>query len=90
MVGIAYFQQAVCGTDTKAIASAIRYAVSVAGIDHVALGSDYDGAVEVQFDTTGVPMIFDALFEQGFSDEDVAKIAGANALRVLRAVLPES
>lgn len=89
VAAIAYFSQAVCGNDTKAIARAIRHAASVAGVDHVALGSDYDGAVQVPFDTTGVAMIFDALFEQGFNEQDVTKIAGANAVRVLREVLPQ-
>jgi membrane dipeptidase len=88
VVGIAYFDQAVCGIEAASIARAIQYAVAVAGMDHVALGSDYDGAVEVAFDTSGVPMVFDELFKLGFTDDDVQKIAGANAVRVLRAVLP--
>lgn len=58
------------------------------GIDHVGLGSDFDGAVKTPFDTTGLPVLFDALLKQGFGEEDLAKIAGGNALRVLREALP--
>jgi membrane dipeptidase len=89
VVAIAYFEQAVCGTDVQAVARAIKYAVGVAGIDHVALGSDFDGAVEVPFDTTGVGMVLDALFDAGFTEDQVTRIAGSNAVRVLGAALPD-
>lgn len=88
VVGIAYFDVAVCGTSATDIARAIRYAVDIAGIDHVGLGSDFDGAVKTPFDATGLPVLFDALLKQGFGDEEIARIAGGNALRVLREVLP--
>lgn len=87
VIGIAYFEVAVCGTDAAAIARAIRHAVDVAGINAVGLGSDFDGAVVEPFDTTGVGLIADALFQNGFGEEDVAKIMGGNALRVLLAGL---
>src|SRR5581483_5772990 len=51
----------------KAIARAIRHAVNVAGIEHVGLGSDFDGAVVEPFDTTGLVQITDALLVEGFS-----------------------
>lgn len=88
VVGIAYFDVAVCGGSASDIARAVRHAVDVAGIDHVALGSDFDGAVKVPFDTTGLAVLFDALFQQGFGDEEIIKISGGNALRVLLEVLP--
>jgi membrane dipeptidase len=49
----------------------------------VALGSDFDGAVAAPFDTTGLGLLIDALFQAAFSEDDIAKIMGANALRVL-------
>jgi len=49
----------------------------------VALGSDFDGAVVAPFDTTGLGLLIDALFQAGFSEDDIAKIMGSNALRVL-------
>lgn len=83
IVGIAYFEVATCGTDAAAIARAIRHAVNVAGIDHVALGSDYDGAIEAPFDTTGLGLIVDALLAIGFNDDEIASIMGGNAIRLL-------
>jgi microsomal dipeptidase-like Zn-dependent dipeptidase len=88
VVGIGYWSTAVCGADGAAVARAVRHVASVAGIDHVALGSDFDGAITAPFDTTGLVEVTDALLAQGFSEEDVAKVMGGNALRLLLAALP--
>jgi microsomal dipeptidase-like Zn-dependent dipeptidase len=88
VVGIGYWAAAVCGTDAAAIARAIRHAADVAGVDHVGLGSDFDGAIEAPFDTTGLSLVTEALLEQGFSDEEIAKIMGGNTIRVLLQSLP--
>jgi len=87
MIGIAYFDVAVCGQDASAIARAIRHTVDVAGIDHVALGSDFDGAIEAPFDTTGLGLLIDALLAAGFNDDQIARIMGGNAIRFLLANL---
>jgi len=88
VVGIGYWDTAVCGTDARAIARAIKHAAAVAGAPHVALGSDFDGAVTVPFDTTGLPLLVDALLAEGFGEEDIGRIMGGNVLRVLRGSLP--
>jgi microsomal dipeptidase-like Zn-dependent dipeptidase len=79
---------AVCGDDAAVVARAMRYAVGVAGIDHVGLGSDWDGTVSVPFDAAGLVELTDALLAAGFSDEDVAKVMGGNAVRLLSTALP--
>jgi len=63
----------------------IDHAVKVAGINHVGLGSDFDGAVMPlgMEDVTHLPQITDALLKKGYSDSDVQKILGENTLRVL-------
>jgi microsomal dipeptidase-like Zn-dependent dipeptidase len=88
VVGIGYWSTATCGKDAKAIARAIRHAVSVAGIEHVGLGSDFDGAVTTPFDTAGLVEVTDALLAEGLGEGEIRKIAGENVLRVLRANLP--
>jgi microsomal dipeptidase-like Zn-dependent dipeptidase len=92
LIGIGFWgpggSGAVCGDDAAAVARAIRYAVGVAGIDHVGLGSDWDGTVSVPFDAARLVELTDALLEAGFSDEDVAKVMGGNAVRLLSAELP--
>ena len=88
LIGIGYWETAVCGEDAKAIARAIRYTANVAGVEHVALGSDFDGAVTEPFDTTGLVQITDALIGEGFTDEEIKLIMGGNAIRVLLQNLP--
>ncbi len=61
---------------------------NVAGIEHVGLGSDFDGAVPVPFDATGLVVLTDALIDAGFADDEIAKIMGGNARRLLADVLP--
>jgi membrane dipeptidase len=88
VIGIGYWTHAICSVDPRSIGRAVRHAVSVAGIDHVALGSDFDGATTTPFDTTGVAQVTDALLAEGFSDGEIAKIMGQNTLRVLMQGLP--
>ena len=88
VVGIGFWPTA-CGGDTVDwIARSIAHAVAIAGAEHVGLGSDFDGAVPVPFDATGIALVTDGLLDEGFSDDDVAAILGGNALRVLAAGLP--
>jgi len=89
VIGIGYWDTAVCGTDAGAIARAIRYAVGVAGVDHVALGSDFDGAVTAPFDTSGLVLLTDALLQAGLSEDDIAKIMGGNVFRLFAESLPQ-
>ncbi|HEY7181717.1 MAG TPA: dipeptidase [Blastocatellia bacterium] len=88
IVGIGFWDTAVCGGDAAAIAKAIRHAANVMGVDHVALGSDFDGAVEAPFDATGMVQITDALLREDFNEDEIRKIMGENALRLLQTYLP--
>lgn len=66
----------------------IDHVVKIAGIDHVGLGSDFDGissAPKELFDVTTYPLITEALLQRGYSKKDVRKILGLNFLRVLKA-----
>jgi membrane dipeptidase len=63
----------------------IDHAVKVAGIDHVGLGSDFDGA-NMPYgmeDASMLPKITEALLKKGYSDSDVIKILGENTLRLM-------
>jgi microsomal dipeptidase-like Zn-dependent dipeptidase len=88
VIGIGYWSTAVCGTDATSVAKAIRYAVSIAGVKHVALGSDFDGSTAMPFDTTGIVQVTDALLKEGFTESEIRLIMGENSLRVLRGSLP--
>ena len=66
------------------------HALQVAGIDHVGLGSDFDGVndqlPEGVDDISKIPSIARALLERGYSDAEVEKVLGGNTLRVMREI----
>ena len=71
----------------SAIADHIEHIAKVAGHDHVGLGGDFDGIPYTPQDLTGVedyPVVFAELIRRGWSDENLAKLAGGNVLRALR------
>ena len=71
------------------VADHIDYVREVSGIEHVGIGSDFDGAPtmpEGLEDVSRYPALFEELTSRGYSDEDVMKIAGRNLLRVMHEV----
>ena len=84
VVGIGYWDGAVCGTSPRDTAKAMKHVRDLVGIEHVALGSDYDGAVTVRFDTSQLVQVTQALMDEGFSADEIRAVMGGNALRVLR------
>ena len=89
VIGIGYWDAAVCDNSPKGIVRAIAHVRDLVGIDYVGLGSDFDGAVKTQFDTTRLDAITQALIDAGFSDADIAKVMGGNVFRVLATTLPK-
>lgn len=87
LVGIGYWDAAICDTSPASIAKAMKHVRDLVGIDHVALGSDYDGATTVRFDTSKLVQVTQALIDAGFSDDEIRAAMGGNAVRVLRAGL---
>ncbi|MEZ4697050.1 MAG: membrane dipeptidase [Rhodothermales bacterium] len=87
VIGIGFWDAAVCGTDPADIARAMRYVADRVGVEHVAVGSDYDGSVVTGFDVSGMALLTEALVNEGFADDEIRLIMGDNAIRVLRAVL---
>jgi membrane dipeptidase len=88
IVGIGFWPTASGGDDALSIARAISHAVAVIGSDHVALGSDFDGAVAVPFDASGLPVLTAALLAEGLDEATIAAVMGGSALRYLREALP--
>ena len=88
VIGIGYFELAICGTDPTEIVAAMKHVIELVGDEHVALGSDYDGGTEVAFDTSQLRALTQQMLDDGLSEESIRKIAGENAIRVLRRTLP--
>ena len=70
------------------VADHIDHIAKIAGVDHVGLGSDFDGVGETLpaglQDVASYPALLAELMRRGWSDADIAKLAGANVLRVMR------
>lgn len=88
LIGIGFWDGAVCDASPHAIARAIRHAVNVAGLEHVALGSDWDGATTVAFGADQVSQITEALLQAGFNEAEIRAVMGENTARFLLANLP--
>ncbi len=88
LIGIALFETAVGEPTIPAVVRAMRYVADLVGVEHVALGSDFDGAITAPIDASGLPLLTEALLEADFTPEDVYKIMGGNALHFLRDALP--
>ena len=75
--------------DYRVIADHIDHAVKVGGIDHVGLGSDFDGIDAIprgMEDSSKLPTLVEELARRGYSEKDLEKILGGNVLRVMRQV----
>jgi membrane dipeptidase len=90
LIGIGFFEETMCGLDPKLIADGIKYVRDLVGIEYVALGSDYDGSVEVPFNVLGLPIIVDELLQQGFTESEIRKVMGENVRDLLLKMLPEN
>jgi membrane dipeptidase len=69
------------------VADHIDHIKAVAGIDHIGLGSDFDGITAVVVgleDVSTYPLLIRELLRRGYSDDDIKKIAGRNILRAMR------
>lgn len=87
IIGIGYWDGALCETSPRAAAKAMKHVRDLVGIKHVALGSDYDGATTVRFDTSQLTQVTQALMDEGFTPDEIRAVMGGNALRVIRAGL---
>jgi membrane dipeptidase len=85
-----WFQTLGCPTATlDQVADHIFHAASVAGIDHVGIGSDFDGVPALPTGLTSaatLPALTNRLLERGMSEDDVEKVLGGNFMRVFEAV----
>src|SRR5690606_19674474 len=77
------------GAQLEDVVDHIDHAIKVAGIDHVGLGSDFDGVFDLPAglqDVTRLPWITYGLLKRGYSEEDLYKVLGRNLLRVMEEV----
>jgi microsomal dipeptidase-like Zn-dependent dipeptidase len=88
LIGIGYWDAAVCDITPAGVTASIAYGVAQLGPGALSLGSDYDGATEVAFDTSELPALTQALLEAGLEEETIRAVMGENTLGFLRGHLP--
>jgi len=88
LIGVGYWDGAVCDISPENVVQAIRYGIELVGVDHVALGSDYDGSVATTFDSSELAILTETMLQSGFSEEEIRKVMGENMVRYLRQNLP--
>jgi microsomal dipeptidase-like Zn-dependent dipeptidase len=88
LLGVGFWDAAICDPTPAGVVAAIRYGIDLLGIDHVALGSDYDGATAVPFDASDLSVLTDEMMRQGFSDSEIRAVMGENVKRFLLENLP--
>ncbi len=88
VIGMGYWEAAVCDDTPAGIVRAMNHVRDLIGVEHIALGGDFDGSVTTRFDTSELAVLTQTLMDNGYSDEDIHAIMGGNARRVMQATLP--
>jgi membrane dipeptidase len=83
LIGITFFKGAIPKVGVEGIVDAMKYVKDFIGVEHVALGSDYDGDILAPFDITGFPLIVEEMLKQGFSGYEIRVIMGENVKEFL-------
>tara|TARA_R110002072_G_scaffold56097_4_gene145520 strand:+ start:579 stop:1766 length:1188 start_codon:yes stop_codon:yes gene_type:complete len=89
LIGIGYWDAAVCDFTPEGVVKSIRYGIDLLGVEHIALGSDYDGATEVLFDTSELAILTQTMLDQGFTEHEIRMVMGENVKRFMLANLPD-
>lgn len=88
LIGVGFWDGAICSSAPHDIAKAIRHAVDIAGLEHVALGSDWDGATTVAVSADSLVQVTQALLDAGFTEAEIRAVMGENLIRFLAIHLP--
>lgn len=88
LIGVGFWDGAACDYSPVGVVKAIRYGIDLIGIDHIALGSDYDGATRVLFDSSELAILTQTMLDEDFSEQEIRQVMGENATRFFLANLP--
>jgi len=88
LIGVGFWADVTCGEDIHAITGAIRYGIDRFGLEHIALGSDWDGSVTTPIDAAQLPHLTQTLLDANFTEVEIRAVMGGNLLRFLSEHLP--
>ena len=90
LIGVGYWGAAVCDQSVGAIVASLRYGIDTFGLEHIALGSDWDGAVHTPIDAANIARLTQAMLDAEFSVTEIRAVMGGNMLRFLLDQLPRA
>jgi microsomal dipeptidase-like Zn-dependent dipeptidase len=94
LIGVTFFEPALPRFEIAAVAETVCYLIrlfdgaGLEGVEHVALGSDFDGAVKTVIDSAGWALITEALLDAGLEPSKVKQVLGGNVTRFFESALP--
>jgi microsomal dipeptidase-like Zn-dependent dipeptidase len=89
LIGIGFWEDVTCDDSPAGVAAAILAAIELVGIDHVALGSDYDGTITTTFDASEYAVLTDRLLAAGLGEDEIRQVMGENTIRFFLENLPD-
>lgn len=78
LIGIGFWDAAACDISPEGVVRSIRAAIALVGVDHVALGSDFDGATTTAFDASELAVLTDEMLKAGFREIEIRLVMGGN------------
>jgi len=88
LIGVGFWDAASCDYSPAGVVRSIRYGIDLLGVEHIALGSDYDGGTTVLFDASEIAVLTHEMLKAGFTREEIMRVMGENAIRFLTYYLP--
>ncbi len=88
VIGIGFWADVTCDDTPEGVAATLLAAIDLLGVEHVALGSDYDGTITATFDASEYAVLTDRLLAAGLSEADIRAVMGENTIRFFLENLP--
>ncbi len=88
LIGIGFWEDVTCDDSPEGVVAAILAAIELVGVEHVALGSDYDGTITTTFDASEYAVLTDRLLDAGLGEADIRAVMGENLIAFYQANLP--
>lgn len=88
LIALGAWDAAACGVTPADLAAAMAYVKGLVGAQHVAIGSDFDGAVKTAFTLSEYDVLVEELLKRGFTPAEIEAVMIGNAARVFSAILP--
>jgi microsomal dipeptidase-like Zn-dependent dipeptidase len=88
LIAVGFWDRAICDASPEGIVASLRYGIDNFGVDHIALGSDFDGGTTTHIDASELVVLTDIMLQRGFSETEIRKVMGGNMLRFLSQHLP--